>query len=610
MAGFSRRRLLQAGSFAAAAATVNSRVWGSIAAAPLAEFAYGDVTLVSEPHEAQLKNTHAVLMSLSDDSLLKPFRQMAGLPAPGEDMGGWYQYDPNYDIRKHSDVGFCPGATFGQWMSALARYYAITGDEATRKKVLRLNRLYARTISSSFYEKTRFPSYTFDKLVIGLIDSHSFAKDPQALEILNKVTDTALPHLPPRAIEQHIRWRMDKDPADESWTWDESYTLPENLFLAYRRGAGRRYYDLARQYLFDKGWFDPLSQNENVLYGKHAYSHVNSMSSAMMAYMVAGSEKHLRAACNGFAMVRDQSFATGGWGPDEQLRSPGSDGLYDSLTKTHSSFETPCGSYAHFKLTRYLLRVTRDSRYGDSMERMMYNTVLGARPLQEDGQNFYYSDYNFNARRVDHWARWACCSGTLPQVVADYRINAYFRGPGAVYVNLYLPSTLRWKENGAALTLTQAGEYPYEDHVNFTMTASRPTELTVCFRIPAWAEGASISVNGSRQKEPVVPGQFAAVRRTWTTGDQVTLELPLKTRLESIDPKHTDTVALLRGPLVLMAVKPAQDAPLPKVTREQLLAAKRTGREQWQVQSADGPVAMQPFTALSDQPYTAYLKMS
>ena len=101
------------------------------------------------------------------------------------------------------------------------------------------------------------------------------------------------------------------------------------MFLASQRGAGRRYYDLGLQYLDDKTWFDPLSRNENVLAGRHAYSYVNSLCSAMMAYMVAGSEKHLLAARNAFAMLQAQSYATGGWGPDETLRAPGSNDLYD-----------------------------------------------------------------------------------------------------------------------------------------------------------------------------------------------------------------------------------------------------------------------------------------
>jgi uncharacterized protein len=609
----SRRQFLQSGSLAAAviasSGTRSYEAWGAepVLHASLAEFGYGDVSIASEPHEAQLFNTHSVLMALSEDSLLKPFRQMAGMTAPGEDLGGWYQYNPDYDYRKDFDTGFSPGCHFGQWVSALARVYAITGDAATREKVLRLNRLYAETISADLYKKSRFPAYTYDKLLLGLLDSHLYVKDPQALAILEQTTKTALPLLPGHAVEHDHPWRTDKDPQDASWTWDESYTLSENLFLAYRRGAGRQYYDLGQQYLHDKTWFDPLSRNENVLNGRHAYSHVNSLSSAMMAYLVAGSEKHLRAARNAFAMLEAQSYATGGWGPDETLRAPGTSDLYDSLTNTHHSFETPCGAYAHFKLTRYLLRVTSDSHYGDSMERMMYNTVLGALPLQENGKNFYYSDYNFDAKRVYKKARWACCSGTLPQVAADYRINIYFRAPQAVYVNLYVPSTLQWNENGAALSITQESEYPFEDRVTFTMSSSQPADLTLHFRIPAWAQGAQILLNGRREKGVAIPGQFAAIRRTWKSGDRVELELPLKMRLEPIDAQHPELVALLYGPLVLMAVKEKEGAPLPKVTRAELLAAGRVSERKWQVTSASGPVALLPFTWLGSRPYTTYL---
>ena len=612
--GLSRRSFLQTASMMAAAAAScgfwGDRAWAATLRhnAPLSEFDYGDVLMSSEIHENQLRETQAVLMSLSDDSLLKPFRQMSGMVAPGEDLGGWYHYDPDYDYRKDFDAGFAPGCTFGQWVSALARAYAITGDEATREKVLRLNRLYAQTISADFYIRNRFPAYTYDKLVLGLLDSHTWVKDPQALAILEQTTNTALPHLPGHAVDHDVRWRMDKPADDISWNWDESYTLPENLFLAYQRGAGRRYYDLALQYLDDKTWFDPLSRNENVLRGHHAYSYVNSLSSAMMAWLVAGSEKHLLAAQNAFAMLQAQSYATGGWGPDEQLRAPESDDVYASLTHTHHSFETPCGSYAHFKVTRYLLRVTRDSRYGDSMERMMLNTVLGAKPLEENGHAFYYSDYNYNAERVYHVARWPCCSGTLPQVAADYRINAYFRGPQAIYVNLYVPSTLRWNDGGVAFSLTQEGQYPFESLVVFTLTASQAAVQTLHFRIPEWAGGASISVNGARQKAEIVPGRFAAIRRTWKNGDRVELELPLTMRLEPIDARHPDTVALLRGPVVLMAVKRAQSDALPRVTREQLLSARRLSERQWEVQASSGSVTLVPFTSLGDRPYTTYLQ--
>ena len=241
--GITRREFLQRSALLSAAIAVPScRLFAAPPRAdtpirPLQQFGYGDVTLNSALHEQQLQNTHAILMNLGEDGLLKPFRQMGGLPAPGEDLGGWYMYKADYDYRKDS-AGLAPGGTFGQWISALARMHAITGGQETRAKVLRLNRLYAQAISGGFFEKNRFPAYCYDKLICGLIDAHQFASDGDAFEILEQTTNTALPHLPEHAVDREQSWRAGKD---ISYNWDESYTLPENLFLAYQRGAGERY---------------------------------------------------------------------------------------------------------------------------------------------------------------------------------------------------------------------------------------------------------------------------------------------------------------------------------------------------------------------------------
>jgi DUF1680 family protein len=602
----SRRSFLQSSSLAAAG-LASSRLWlPSLTCAaqdlrPLSQFSYGDVTLFSELHEKQLHETQTVLMNLNDDSLLKPFRKMAGQPAPGAELGGWYIYDPNYDYHTFG-AGFAPAATFGQWVSALARGYAITKSPEVREKVLRLNRLYAKTISGDFYEKNRFPAYCYDKLVCGLIDSHEFVGDPDAFSILDRTTDTALPHLPKAAVEHGTVWRPGKD---VSYTWDESYTISENLFLAYQRGAGDRYRSLGIQYL-DNAYYDPLAEARNVLAGRHAYSYVNSLSSAMQAYLTLGSEKHLSAAKNAFDMLTEQSFATGGWGPDETLRAPGSADVAASLTHTHSSFETPCGSYAHFKITRYLLRVTRDSRYGDSMERVMYNTILGAKPLQPNGQAFYYSDYSFDASKVYSPHRWPCCSGTITQVAADYRISTYFREERGVYVNLYLPSTLQWEQSGTQASLTQKSAYPFDPLISFELALAKPSEFALAFRIPAWADGPSLAVNGKGHSAPIVPGTFASVRREWQTGDRVELHLPMAFRLEPVDAAHPDMVALLCGPLVLFPI----GRPVPKPARGDLLAAKTTSPGRWQLATPNGPVELLPFFSIEEQPYSTYFKLS
>ena len=601
-----RRSFLKAAAAASGAAAA-SRLLGqpqdtpdaqsALASAPLLELPYSDVTLMSSLHETQLRDTIAVLMALNEDSLLRPLRGMAGLPAPGASLGGWYAYDPSYD-PKTGGPGFAPAHAFGQWVSALSRYYAITGDDAARQKVLRLNAGYRQTISPGIFENTRFPAYNYDKLLCGLVDAHTLAHDPDAMAILQQTTDTALPHLPDRAIPREVCWRAGKD---SSYGWDESYTLPENLFLAAQRGAGPRYRQLAVRYLEDKDYFIPLANGEDPMVGRHAYSYVNALCSAMQAAMVNDSAMHLQAARHGFDLLAAQSYATGGWGPDEKLIPPESDLLYASLSTTHNSFETGCGSYAHTKLTRYLLRVTRDGRYGDSMERVIWNTVLGAKPLMADGRAFYYSDYNNHGQRRYYADAFPCCSGTLPQVAADYRINSYLRDEHGLFVVLYLPSSVRWTQDGAAATLTQSHSYPLESAVHMQLTLSRRQAFALRLRIPAWTRGSTIAVNGRPAQFTLASG-FATIDRCWESGDRIDLQLPMENRLEPIHPLHPETVALCRGPLVLFPVGEQH----PALTRAQLLAARPAQGDGWLAETSEGTQQFTPFTSIGDRSYATY----
>jgi len=243
-------------------------------APPLQLVHHGDVDLHSALHEQQLDHQLQILMSLDEDSLLKPFRQMIGATAPGPELGGWYSYDPaNYGL----EGAYAPSATFGQWISALSRMYAVRRRPAIRAKILRLNRLYAATIDERYYEVNRFPAYCYDKLLGGLLDSHTLANDPDAMGILQRTTDAALRHLPGRAIENGVGWRPGKD---QSYSYDESYTNSENFFLAYHEGAGSRYRALGAAYL-DEAFYGPLSEGRSDLAGLHAYSYVNSLNSAV-----------------------------------------------------------------------------------------------------------------------------------------------------------------------------------------------------------------------------------------------------------------------------------------------------------------------------------------
>jgi len=594
---------------AGSAMTLRSRRGWSLASgdtkitAPLSLIGYSDVQLLDGPFREQFDRNHDLFLHLNEDALLKPFRQRSGMPAPGPDMGGWY--DDNDDFNPPENFhAFIPGHSFGQYLSGLARAYAVTGSKPTQEKVHRLVRAFAETVepSGKFYVDYHLPAYTYDKTSCGLIDAHEFAKCPDALDVHWHATQAALPYLPEKALSRtEQRARPHQMVAD---TWDETYTLPENFFLAYQRSGNSKYRDLAVRFI-EQDYFGPLAEGQNVLPGEHAYSHVNALSSAMQAYLALGEEKYLRAARNGLRMVEDQSYATGGWGPDEAFVEPGKGLLDASLGTTHASFETPCGAYGHFKITRYLLRVTGDSRYGDSMERVLYNTIAGATPILADGTSFYYSDYNREARKVHYRDKWPCCSGTFPQLTADYGISSYYKEENGIYVNLFVPSRVSWLQNGTQSTLTQTTEYPRENVTQLKLALTRPETFAVHVRIPAWAgTKTTLSVNGKKIDAAVEPGKFLPLQRTWRDGDQIELELEMPLRLEAIDDQNRNNVALVRGPLALFAVGtiPGQ------ITRKQLLAAMQVARssDDWRVETDHGGLTLRPFASIMSEGYRLY----
>lgn len=564
-------------------------------------FNYGDVKLQGGPLGAQFDRIHASYMALDDDRLLKPFRHRAGLPDPGEEMGGWYQApDANN-----------PGQCFGQYLSGLSRFAGVTGDQATLRKVKGLVEGFAATIGPNGYSfagiqaSTFAPAYDIDKNQIGLIDAYRWAGVADAKELLARIVRGAVPYLPSRAYDQY------EDPIQSPV--DESYTLPENLFYTYEVTGDSFFREMAQRYLLDKSYFDPLSQGTNVLPGLHAYSHVNALSSAAKAYLVLGDAKYLHAVQNAWDMIEQtQSYASGGWGPHERFVEPNKGLLGESLRTTRYSFETPCGSYAHCKLARYLMSFTGESRYGDGMERIIYNTVLGAKDPSGTGQFFYYSDYHESAQKTYYWDKYPCCSGTLPQVVADYAIDCYFHSDDGLYVNLFAPSTVRWNFQGNPIKLTQTTNYPETESSELRIELAAPVEFTLYVRMPGWLQTpATLSVNDKVISVATQPKSFAAIRRRWQNNDRVQIELPFAFRLEPIDQQSLDTVALMRGPLMLVALDSAIEIPKAALAPSAgVLKATPYASSQFELQRAPQKLRFMPFYQVTDETYTTYVRQT
>lgn len=596
-----RRRFLQGAAGVAASSAVSRRTRAA-ATVPgselLHEFDYAEVGLTGGPLRDHYDRIFASYLALDNDRLLKVYRQRAGLPAPGEDMGGWYDAD-----------GFVPGHSLGQYISGLARYARATGEPLASAKVRELVAGYAQVLDAdsnpfaSPVAETTWPCYILDKHHVGLIDACRLAGDDQAKKLLPLVTRAALPYLP-----DHTYDRGPDSP--KKAPYDETYILSENLFEAWQLTGERFYYDLATKYLLNHDYYLPLSQGKNIFPGKHAYSHVISLSSAAKAWLVLGDPEYLDALRNAWEMIdTTQRFASGGWGPKEAFVVPHEGRLYDSLASTQDHFETPCGFYAQAKLSRYLLRFTADGRYGDGLERALYNTILGAKDPDGQGNYFYYSGYGPLAQKTWYQKKWPCCSGTLVQSVADYPLNAFFHRDGALYVNLFTSSQVRWQVSGTPVTVIQETDYPFAGDVQLRIGQPTATDYTLAIRVPAWAGTLRhLRVNGAAAQDGNLRNGFVLLRRHWRDGDAIEFTVPLDLRTEPIDDRHPETVALMRGPLMLVAVTPPAALASTPLDLPHAVVPLAGTQVTFEYQLPQTNVQFRPWFTIHDELYTTYFR--
>jgi len=142
-------------------------------------------------------------------------------------------------------------------------------------------------------------------------------------------------------------------------------------------------------------------------------------------------------------------------------------------------------------------------------------------------------------------------------VISDYGISAYLWDRNGVYVNLYIPSELRWRRDDGTVTLTQETAYPLDDRSTIMVRMSSSQEFAISLRIPKWAaQGVKIAVNGKDQDVDIRPGRFASVRRSWADQDRIEIRFAMPLRTLPINAQHPNVVALMRGPLMYVSLNP------------------------------------------------------
>lgn len=552
---------------------------------PLERFEYGDVRLTSGELRRQLDEVTKDYLAIPNDDLLKGFRRRAEMPSPGKVLGGWYTAG-----TWHS---------FGQYLSGLSRLYAATGNEACREKVIALIDGWAETIAPDgffFYkDKPQGAPYVYEKTQAGLLDAYLFAGYDKALEYMGVITGWAEKNLPTeRPYAQ---------------TGSEWYTLSENLYRAWEATGQERYYDFARFWEYTQ-WWDELRNGADIYKDHifhHAYSHLNTLSGAAMAYKVHGDVKYLETAKAGWELyANEQSYITGGFGPAEQVISPEDKMI---ITNTaHHNFEVQCGSWAAFKLSKYLLEFTGEGKYGDWIEKLIINGIGASIPMTADGKVMYYADYNCQyGEKHNYHLGWTCCTGTRPQAVADYVNLIYFKSKEGVYVNYFQPSTLRWGD----VVLEQTGNFPEEPSTSVTILKGCK-RFALAFRIPTWLAGEmTVSVNGEPAAAKEENG-WLKVERRWKDGDRVDVDMPMGFRTERLHPDYEYPVAMAYGPVALVVTTGGDGTyPLefidPDNPGSNLVPAPELGKLVWRVEGHPEWIVQGYYRVKEGEKYNIYL---
>jgi DUF1680 family protein len=208
-----------------------------------------------------------------------------------------------------------------------------------------------------------------------------------------------------------------------------------------------------------------------------------------------------------------------------------------------------CCTHNMLRLTRSLFALEPSAVYADYYERALYNSILASQD-PGSGMMTYFQPVRpgylkLYCTPIDSF--W-CCTGSGMENHAKYGDSVYFRGGETLYVNLFIPSTLSWKEKG--LTVTQTTRFPEEETTRLRLKVRRPSSLTLNVRHPAWCRAATVLVNGRRHTTSRQPGGYVALKRVWRDGDTVEVRLPMSLRAEPL-PGNPDVVAFLYGPIVL-----------------------------------------------------------
>lgn len=510
------------------------------------EFPLGDIHLLDgEFKHAQDLNVK-VLLEYDMDRLLAPYLKEAGLQPKGESFSCWDGLD---------------GHIGGHYLTALAIHYAATGNKELKDRIdymiSELKRcqdangngycggvpggkqlwINIKNGDGTAVNKYWVPWYNVHKTYAGLRDAYVYAGVEEAKDMFLKMCD----------------WGLDvisglDDKQMEAMLATEFGGINEIFADAYQMTGDKRYLDGAKR--FSHRWlFDSMLKGVDNLDNVHANTQVPKAVGYQRVAEVSGDGDYEKAARFFWHTVADdRSLSIGGNSHREHFAAK------DNCISYVTDREGPesCNTNNMLKLTEGLFRMHPDAHLADFYERALYNHILSTQHPDHGGYVYFTSARpgHYRVYSQPNSAMW-CCVGTGMENHGKYGQFIYTHNADSLYLNLFIPSRLDWKEKN--LSLTQTTAFPDAGSSSLVINAKKPTKFALKVRYPSWAQDMAITVNGKNVKFDSKPGSYVTIDRKWKNGDKVEITMPMAMTLEEL-PNVPEYVSILHGPIVMGAV--------------------------------------------------------
>ncbi len=443
------------------------------------------------------------------------------------------------------------------------------------------------------------PYYTLHKIIAGLLDSYEVGGNKKALEIA-------------RGMGVWVHTRLKALPAETRISMWNRYIAGEyggsNEVMArlFRLTGDKRFLETAK--LFDNTNFffgnanhdHGLAKNVDTIRGKHANQHIPQITGALETFRNTQELPYYQIATNFWDIVNHSyMYSIGGVAG---ARNPNNaecfpiqpDTLWENGFATGGQNET-CATYNLLKLDRQLFMYDQTAKYMDHYERALYNHIL-ASVAEDNAGNTYHVPLNPGAQKRFGNANmngFTCCNGTALESNTKLQDTIYFRSADnkALYVNLFVPSTVNWRARD--VVVQQTTDFPYGDTTRLVVKGSGQFDLKV--RVPRWAErGFFVKINGREQQVKAVPGTYLTLARTWRAGDTVELRMPFHFYLEDVV-DQPNVASIFYGPVLLAAEEPGPRTDWRKVTLDARDIGKSIAGDPAALRFTVGDAALKPF---------------